>query len=356
MPYIAENKCARCGAVLSEDNCRACARNLSGMSTLCIDCEQARFDELEKMNGACLALYFSCIAFDVPCLPLIPPSDFENCDEKWKVYISALMESDRYYRRGKPATFADGETNMRRIFGKDLTESDFLQYVKAQQAKLASLPGTEAQRKRWGTGANMTTEKYDELDRLYEVRADSYRGQTITPQMDDTLMRVAKWSMAADELVAARNYRAAKDVQTMIDKELASEQMRKKDEKPIENLQLDTLVVELEKHGLMKEGKFLTFEETVEALVKNFIKQPKYRYSLDAADQMIFAMYNTMRENADLFIVNELPESLQIEDEHGEFLPEETENEKEARRYAGLAKLRHEKGDEPETASGDADE
>lgn len=348
-------KCAHCGAELSEDNCRTSAQNISGMSTLCIDCEQARFDELEKMNGAWLALYFSCIAFDVPCLPLIPPYNFENCEDKWKTYINALLENGGYYRRGKPATFADGETNMRRIFGKDLTESDFLQYVKAQQAKLASLPGTEAQRKRWGVGANMTTEKYNELDRLYEVRADSYRGQTITPQMEVTLMRVAKWSMMVDELVAARNYRAAKDVQGLVDNVLASEQMRKKDEKPVENLQLDTLVVELEKHGLMKDGKFLTYEETAEALVKNFIKKPKYKYSLDAADQMIFAMYNTMRENADLFIVNELPESLQIEDEYGEFSQEETEDEKEARRYAGLAKLRHEKDGEPETASGGAD-
>ena len=45
-----------------------------------------------------------------------------------------------------------------------------------------------------------------------------------------------------------------------------------------------------------------------------------------------------MRQNADLFIPDELPEELDIEDNFGEFAEEESEEEKERKKFTGFTK------------------
>ena len=50
-----------------------------------------------------------------------------------------------------------------------------------------------------------------------------------------------------------------------------------------------------------------------------------------------------MRRNADLMQLIDLPEELEVVDEYGEFSAEETEQEKEAKKYADLTKLKFEK-------------
>ena len=52
---------------------------------------------------------------------------------------------------------------------------------------------------------------------------------------------------------------------------------------------------------------------------------------------------NSMRKNADEPTLINLPEEYAAVDEYGEFEAEETEQEKEAKRYAGLTKVQIEK-------------
>lgn len=157
--------------------------------------------------------------------------------------------------------------------------------------------------------------------------------------MEDTLIKVCRWNLKIDQYIEAGNIKLAKDLQSMVETALASESMRKKDEKPVEALRVDALIESLESFGLMKDGSFLTYDETVNALRDNLVKSKKYDYSLDVADQIILDILNNMRANEDLELLTELEEQYSAEDQYGEFEEEETEKEIEAKRYAGLTKV-----------------
>lgn len=331
-------KCPACGDVLTEENSREAG-------VYCLNCESKHFKKIEEINGTHLALFVCCMAFNVPCEPMIVPADFAlEKDDRWQVYLALLFENGKFEKNGRARTFFDGETNIRMIFGRNIDQTDFAKYVDYEQKRLASLIGTPEQRERWGTeplwrDMPMTAEIYEELDRQYQIRLASYRGMTITPAMDDVLVKVARLNVVMNSLISKGRTKEIGDIQKIVDSLLASEQMRKKDEKPIEALRIDALVDSLEKAGLMENGQFLTYDETVNALRDNFVKSKKYDYSLDVADQSILAILNAMRANADFPQIFDLKDDETVEDEYGEFETEETEREKAAKKYAGLTKI-----------------
>ena len=329
--------CQFCGNELTEEN-------TVGYSSVCLDCQSKQFKYLEESNGTHLAIFLCCAAFNIPCEPTICPENLgEQEGNRWKMYCDALEESGKFEKNEIPRTFFDGESNIRRIFGRGMSEKDFAKYVENEQIKTAYLPGTPEQRERWGTLDGYTTEEYNELDQMYENRASAFRGQMITDQMDYTLMVVAKWQLIAGKFLRAGDVKAASDAWKAIDAMLASECLRKKDEKPEDETLLDDFVTALEDHGLMEKGHFLSLEDTVKVLREGFVKSQNYDYSVDVIDQMILAMINAVRNNNDFQMLTELPEELQVVDEFGNFTPEETEKEIEAKKYAGLTKIHKDK-------------
>lgn len=302
----------------------------------------AYFEVLETTNGTHIALFIMCGITDTAFVPaLVPVNICETKGDHWKIYKAAVDKS------GENGGFKSGITDIRRVFGKNLSESDLGRFLSNERTK----PGTEAQRRKWGTEPlykdfPLTNERYDELDEKYESWLQRYKGVTIDPRMEETLITVCKRSLVANWLFAKSEIKESAAIQKMNDDMLAAEQMRKKDEKPVENMRMDALVVALEKAGLMEEGQLLPYDDLVEALRDNFLKSPKYQYSLDVADQLILASYNTMRKNGDMPTVIDLPDEMLPEDEYGEFLPEETEQERKNREYAGLTRVRPAKGDE----------
>lgn len=339
--------CHCCGAELTEDNCRQVSASFSmnGLSHLCINCEQDFYEKLARVEGRYIALFHTCAALNVPCKPIVLEGveDFDSCADPWITYINCLSDKKADRKGKKILTFFDGITNMREIFGKDLTETDFAKYVKSERAKLDKMPGTPEQREKWGVNKEWTTEDYNELDRLYEARASSFKGQTLTLQQENALINVAKWSLKQDKFIDKGNLQGAKALLDMIDKTLAAESMRKKDEKPVEHFRPDAWVVALERAGLMADGKFLNLPDTIAAIDKNLLRRHKYNYSLDVLDQSMLKMYNCIRQNADLAAVYDLPTELTVDDELGEFSPEETAEEKKRKKYANLTPIR--KGD-----------
>lgn len=222
-------------------------------------------------------------------------------------------------------TFFDGETNLLRVFGKNFTEHDFARYIQSERNRLERLPGTAEQRARWGENENWTTQTYNELDRLFEARASSYAGQTITPQMKITLIKVAKWDREIDALIRNNKYKDARDLQSMVDSVLSSEQMRKKDEKPIEHFRPDAWVAAMERKGLMRDGKFLSLDETIKVLREYDYKRKKYKYPKEAADQLIANWVKYVRRNGDLRMAYALPRDMQTQDDYAEFEQEPSE-------------------------------
>lgn len=326
--------CNICGAELNSEN-------TVGVSGTCFSCQSDMFLKLEEANGTHMAIFLMCGMNNIPCEPtVIPKGLVEKKDiDRWEAYLDALSDSGKWEDGENIRTFTDGVCDLRMIFGRELTEKDFAKYIEMEKDRLEHLPGTVEQRKMWGEDSNYTTEDYNELDRQYKNRLASFRGVTVTDQMDDTLHKISEWNLLISKFVKAGNIKAAKDLQSMVETALASEQMRKKDEKPVEELRIDALVDAMEKMGLMENGQFLTFEETKKALQDNFVKSKKYDYSVDVADQVIFLIYNAMMANADLPMLTDLPEDMQVVDEYGEFEEEETESEKENKRYANLTKI-----------------
>ncbi|MBQ0124754.1 MAG: hypothetical protein KBS59_00330 [Clostridiales bacterium] len=327
--------CTYCGEPLTNDNS-------IGEINICISCQNEIFNKLKETNGAHMSIFIMCAVSNMPCIPEICPEDIGEYKTLWEAYLSALADTGNLMCGDTIKGFYDGVSDIRKIFGRNVTEEDFGKYIAVENERAAQY-GTAEQRKKWGTreiwrGMAMTRDVYDELDAQYESKVNDFRGQTITPEMENTLIDVSKMRVAASYLMSRGDDTYAKLLKSADDR-LSSEQMRKKDEKPMEALRIDALVVALENAGLMENGQFLNYDETVNALRDNLIKSKKYDYSLDVADQVILDILNSMRANADLIMLNELPEEYSVEDAYGEFEEEETEREKEAKRYAGLTKV-----------------
>lgn len=328
--------CGSCGEELTD-------KNSVGTACTCLPCQSKRFKQLEQRNGTHMALFLCCAAFDIPCEPMIAPVTLVNYEsDKWEHYLTLLDEAGKLIQNDEYRRFEDGESDIRKIFGKTITETTFAWYVSEEQKRMERLPGTEAQRERWGVrdlwrGVPMNDDIYKELDHVYTVARKSYNGMNLSEQQENTLIYVTKMRVAASTLMSAGNADFTKLLKSADDM-LGSEQMRRKDEKPMEDMRISGLVSALENNGLMKEGEFLTQDETARALC-GLLKKQKYDYSLDVADQVIFSILNAMRQNADMELLTDLPEELLVEDTHGEFLEEETEKEKESKKYAGLMNI-----------------
>lgn len=342
--------CHRCGTELTPQNSRPVSEeySITGVSHWCIDCEQEYYERMAAKEGKSFALFHCCAAFNVPCKPFVfKKADYEQHDKLWIYYLDCLEEQGEDIKDDKVLTFFDGETSIRRIFGKNVDQQDFITYIITENSK--KMPTLE-QRQRWGTdriweGMEMTAEVYDALDREYESRKNSFAGQTLTLQQENTLRLVAKNMVIYNFCMRHQQVGHAEKVLKMVDNALASEQMRKKDEKPIEGYELMSQVVALEKAGVMEDGQFLPIDKLQEVLFNKFIKGRKFDYTLDACDAMLERMYSTMRANADAFVPTELPEELEIEDTWGEFAEEESDDEKTAKKYIGYTKPIYAKGE-----------
>ena len=313
-----------------------------GLSPYCIECEQKLYERLSAKVGAHIGLFATCCSLNVPfwAEKLPPVQDFLKIEDRW-VYYNERIADEIHGENGVVRGFLDGETNILRIFGSSLSKTDTAKYIEMTQKHEAMMPGTREQRDRWGIGSlakglDLTNEVYDELDRQYENWIGRYRGQTITPPLADSIIKICRWNLVTEYLIQTGEYLSAQKVQKMVDDLMASEQMRKKDEKPIEGMRLDALVVSLENLGAMEKNQFLSFPELVRVFWERFFKRKKYNYSVDAADHMIFDYYNNARIDADLPPANVLPAELKLEDELGEFEPEPTDEEIRRARYAGL--------------------
>lgn len=341
-----ECRCWRCGVELNDDNCRPYEHSLSGYACMCLDCEEKRYQRLATIEGSFIALYHIAAMTDTILLPIVLDGiqdTFNDDKQGWVTYISALAESGKDIKRGKRLGFADGVTSLTGLFGNDLSAKDFAERIRREKEKVAKQVGTELQRERWGglTADIKTQEDYDELDRLYESRASSYKGQTITPQMEETLVACAEWGFKRKKLIEKGNYDGAAKLSKMINDELANECMRKKDEKPIANFTPDAWIDALTKSGLMQDGQFMALPEIEDAMIK-ILRGKGYDQTLDAAHQLELHIVNYAKRNADQPTVFELPQDMEIVDGLGEFAKTESAEEREAKEYGNLTPVRFE--------------
>lgn len=339
--------CVRCGDELTENN-SFYAETESGFNPYCTKCQQAYFERLQAANGMHLAIYLCCIKYDVPCNPLVLPEnvnsdEFLKSDEAkdgvWVYYLRKIEQSKLYEDGEDIPNFFDGVTNILRIFGKNFTERDFAKFVQYEQELIESLEGTERQRERWGD--SYSQEEYNELDRLYRSLMESYKGWSLNPQQENTLIKVAVLDLKYSNLVDNDKLKDAKEVAALRKMLLEADGLLAKDAKQTEQMKVDSLVKTLENNGLMKDGKLLTFDETVDVITKK-LKAKKYPMTVDAVHKMIFTYVNAFRANADEEMLTALPSDMNLEDCKSEFEDEPSEEEIAKIRYAGLTTVQFE--------------
>lgn len=312
---------------------------LEPMDTAELTAQQERYDAIARATSDSLALFYCCIEFDRPFDMLAVPKE-PDVGEKWIAYLDNLRLKKLDTRRGEPLGFLDGLTDITKIFGEGLTAGEFTKAVGNEKSARNRKVGTAQQRKNWGENSAKnpyTSEDYDELDRIYEALAsDLMAAGGVSVKQEFILRDCAKMTLDRDKMRAIGQYDKAAKLNKMVQDNLSSEGLRKRDAKPIDDLRLDGIVDRLEKAGLLKNGKQCSPDEMFEIL---FHRRPKYSYTKDAAEQILLYMANTTRVNDGLSELPTLPPDMRLRDDLGEFAEEPDEQEKESYKELGIVKM-----------------
>lgn len=285
--------------------------------------QQRRYNELEKATTSALAYFYCCIVYDVPYDPQALPE--QDGKFRWVEYLKNLAKIPRRLdKEGKYRKFVEGQT-------------DILLLLEKEKDKL---PGTPQQREIWGNGPKKypyTQEDYDELDRTYKIlSSDLEKAGGVSAKQEFVLRRCARRTLEMDRYEDMGAWDKSPKIQAAILKDLESEQLRKKDAKPIEDFQLDSWADSLEKAGLTKDGKRCSPDEMFAIL---FGRPPQYPYTKDAAEQMILINENRMRANDGMAELSFLPDNMRLHDDLHEFAEEQSEMELDAYENLGLVKM-----------------
>ncbi len=312
---------------------------LEPMDTAELTAQQERYDAIARATSDSLALFYCCIAFDRPFDMLAVPKE-PDVGEKWIAYLDNLRLKKLDTRRGEPLGFLDGLTDITKIFGEGLTAGEFTKAVGNEKSARNRKVGTAQQRKNWGENSAKnpyTSEDYDELDRIYEaLSSDLMAAGGVSVKQEFILRDCAKMTLDRDKMRAIGQYDKAAKLNKMVQDNLSSEGLRKRDAKPIDDLRIDGIVDRLEKAGLLKNGKQCSPDEMFEIL---FHRRPKYSYTKDAAEQILLYIANTTRVNDGLSELPTLPPDMRLRDDLGEFAEEPDEQEKESYKELGIVKM-----------------
>lgn len=312
---------------------------LEPMDTAELTAQQERYDAIARATSDSLALFYCCIEFDRPFDMLAVPKE-PDVGEKWVTYLDNLRLKKLDTRRGEPLGFLDGLTDITKIFGEGLSAGEFTKAVGNEKSARNRKVGTAQQRKNWGENSAKnpyTSEDYDELDRIYEaLSSDLMAAGGVSVKQEFILRDCAKMTLDRDKMRAIGQYDKAAKLNKMVQDNLSSEGLRKRDAKPIDDLRIDGIVDRLEKAGLLKNGKQCSPDEMFEIL---FHRRPKYSYTKDAAEQILLYMANTTRVNDGLSELPTLPPDMRLRDDLGEFAEEPDEQEKESYKELGIVKM-----------------
>lgn len=312
---------------------------LEPMDTAELTAQQERYDAIARATSDSLALFYCCIEFDRPFDMLAVPKE-PDVGEKWIAYLDNLRLKKLDTRRGEPLGFLDGLTDITKIFGEGLTAGEFTKAVGNEKSARNRKVGTAQQRKNWGENSAKnpyTSEDYDELDRIYEaLSSDLMAAGGVSVKQEFILRDCAKMTLDRDKMRAIGQYDKAAKLNKMVQDNLSSEGLRKRDAKPIDDLRIDGIVDRLEKAGLLKNGKQCSPDEMFEIL---FHRRPKYSYTKDAAEQILLYMANATRINDGLSELPTLPPDMRLRDDLGEFAEEPDEQEKESYKELGIVKM-----------------
>lgn len=269
--------------------------------------EDNNFERLATQVGTEIATYCFCAYFDLKYDP-----DIEA--KGWREYETEI----RKYANNH---FRDGITDINNVIEVDMTDEEMWE-------------------RNWGVGDenNPYDEKdYRRLDNLYHTySARLMKSGGMDAQQEDIIRSCCRMRLISDRCTAKGDKESidiASKLNKMIQDNLSSENLRKKDEKPIEVAKVDGIVEAIRnKFGV---GVELTYEQAV-AICSQWLLSHRYPMTKDAAEQMLLAIINCTRQNNDEPELDELPERYKFSPECCEFAETSNGMELEAFNYLGI--------------------
>lgn len=267
-----------------------------------------RFLDLASNLGGDIALYCICAVLNLPVYP-------QKSVPTWEDYLDYLEGLQ------KQESFIDGETDIETVLAEGASEQ-------------------ERWERDWGYGdpdRPYTVQDYKSLDgifRMYSTRLDAAGG--MDAQQEDTLRNCSRMALLRDKCIAKGDKDSAAIANTMnkmIQDNLAAENLRKRDAKPIETARVDGIIDAVQKkYGI---GAEMTVDQFWEMFFK-WLHNRNYPETKDAAEQSLLAIINTMRANNDQPEISALPEDAKLKNCDDEFAKEPNEKEQEAYEYLNI--------------------
>lgn len=314
--------CAVCGKELSDSNSWKIPEKL-GIRYIpyCLNCQQKVFIWLSSVIGYKLAMFFMCAMMNIPYLPNLFPEikTYQGDMGAWVGYIIAVRKADKE-RGGGLRGFENGVTDIKKAFkayASLVVDDEMLSDEDYQN-------GIKAQLELWGAGPKdnpYTPEDYEVLNRQYNALTEERPNRNAQAEL--AIIRICKWTLEQEKLIAKKEYADAQKIGTLIEKEMASEELRKKDKKAENMVRLDDIVLAVERSGLN-----IPDEEELLTLLANHSFHKQYMNTRDAADQMLLQIINASRWNEGQPEFDTLPKELRIVDNLGEFSKEQDGTEK----------------------------
>ena len=336
--------CVNCGAPLNTDTGTLASPDWykdTRFIHYCRECQRAQFVDYADYVGVDMAFYLCCAAYNLPFIPDAIPTgrnrDGEALETFWELYLENLKMLDQDVTdSGEPAAFSDGMTDLSVIFDGKVPARPMFAGGLTVSGAAEKLEGTRAQRKNWGLAYK--TQEYKELDRLYGIQSGKYKDAGIDDELEYNLREICKLQLLySQQLAAGDSVKEAKETYNIISKMRADQ---KKREDSAETIKIDTVITALERHGMAKDGRLLSYDELLPVLQADHAHYPM---SHDMLDYILLAILNTIRVNEGAGELVELPESLQVEPMFHELEPEMSERERKLVAEVGFAPIRREK-------------
>lgn len=325
-----------------------------GKAAEALERQQSEYDAIRRSVGSeTLAVYICCIIFDLPFEHSVLPAFGD--ETPWESYVRSLKHKGLYKNKntGNPRGFGDGETDFSKMFGEAVALDDILGIFDKERSSATDLerPAKSSQVQTWGIGNSehpYTAEDYDRLDYFYSTLTSRLkRAGGVDAQQELVLRKVSELFLMDEQFRSVGNIADAQKAVKMALDLLSSEQLQKKDAKPIENVRIDSIIKALEDWGAVENGKILGFEDLQELLLKKLGRlggkpaHNTYKECLDAADYELLFIRNCMAANEDLPILEELPDEMRFSDEvANEFSQGPTEKDLEVYEFCEIVPTR----------------
>ena len=272
------------------------------------DEQQAKFYAIRESAGTDTALFVMCAYHDIAYDPMLTASTWVD-----------------YYRKSASIglrPFSDGCIDASVVKDKGSAEQERWERV-------------------WGVGSPKnpyTKQDYRRMDEIFNTMTARRRASGgFDDQQEDVFRFCARTALQRDKMMALGDkdsITAARNLDRMIQDNLAAENLRKRDEAPAQTARVDGIVEAIQK----KYGKDITlsYEDTMEVFAEWLRKQGRYTITQDAAEHAILAIINNTRMNSDMPIITEMPKDVKLDAFKEEFTNTKNAERREQEVYGYL--------------------